>query len=432
MKSLLDKVNAKLNAQGGFIKAVSILVGGTAIGQLIAILALPILTRLYDPQSFSVLAVYTSTMSLLTVIACMRLEIAIPLPKENRTAAALFVLAIISVLFFSLLSGLLLIVFSGIFNELTNYKLSQYLWLIPVGVFIIGIYNALQYWSTRKKKFKLISKTRITQSLSGTSVKLSAGYFLGATTTGLIFGQLLAQGAGFLSLFLSLIRNDWQTFKNLKLIHLRVVLRRYKKFPKYSTLEAFMNAGSYHLPILLIAYYAAEAEAGYLMISIQLLLIPMSLFGSAISQVYLVEGASKFHQNELKKFTYDTILNLVKIIFFPLLFVAIFSPFLIPYLLGQDWSRTGILISWMVPWFFMQFISSPVSMLLHITGNQKIALILQFFGLVLRVGGILLAVKFINKYLGEVYAISGLLFYVIYLFVVLYVISKSENYKLKD
>ena len=425
MKSLLDKVNAKLNAQGGFLKAVSVLVGGTAIGQLISILALPILTRLYEPKAFSILAVYVSTMSLLTVIACMRFEIAIPLPKVDRTAAALCVLAIINVLFFSLLTTLFVIFFPNIFNTLTDNKISQFLWLIPIGVFAIGLYNALQYWSTRNKKFTLISKTRITQSVSGTGVKLGVGFLFGSWTIGLILGQLLAQAAGFLSLGGSLIKNDWKIFKTLRLIHLKAAFKRYDKFPKYSTLEALTNAGGHHLPIILIAYYAVGPEAGYLMVGMQLMSIPIGLLGSSIAQVYLAEGAKKFHQNELKKFTYNTIYNLAKIAFVPLLLAAIVSPFLVPYVLGEEWYRTGILISWMFPWFFMQLISSPVSMSLHITGNQKIALLLQVFGFMLRVGSVLFAVKFMSDYISEFYAISGFIFYSIYLIMVIYTLSNN-------
>lgn len=407
-----------------FLNRVITLVTGTAIGQLIAILALPILTRLYGPESFSVLAVYASTLSLLTVVACLRLEIAIPLPKSERIAAALCVLAVGSVLLFTLLSSLAVIFLPHIFNTLTNNKISKFLWLIPMGVFAVGMYNALQYWSTRNKKFGLISKTRVTQSLSGTTIKLGAGYLMGSWTAGLVFGQLISQGAGFLSLGRSLVKNDWYIFKSLKKAHLKLALIRYKNFPKYSTWEAFANTGGIQIPVMLIAYYAVGAEAGFLMISIQLLSAPMSLIGNAVAQVYLSEGAERYHRGELRAFTHKTILNLAKLACIPLLLAAIISPLLMPYVLGEEWGRTGVLISWMAPWFFMQFITSPVSMVLHITDNQKIAFVLQLFGLVLRVGSVVLAANIALDWVVEFYAVSGLIFYGVYLLVVLGILKK--------
>lgn len=410
-----------------FLRRVAMLVGGTAIGQLIAILSLPIITRLYSPDAFSILAVYVSVLSLVTVASGMCFEYAIPLPKSERIAAALCLLAITSVFIFTGLTTLAIIFLKELLNTLTNDKLVHFLWLIPIGVFAVGMYNALQYWSTRNKKFRLIAKTRVTQSLSGTGIKLGAGYFLAGSTIGLIFGQLLAQGSGFISLGASLLKYDIKVFKSVKFKHFKLALKRYDKFPKYTTLEVFTNTAGIQLPIIIIAYYAIGAEAGYLMIAMQLLSAPMSLLSGAISQVYLAEGAERYHRGELKDFTKKTIINLAKISGIPLFIAAIISPFFMPYLLGDEWSRTGILISWMTPWFFMQFITSPVSSVLYITKNQKLAFYLQAFGLVIRVGAVYFAVIYQSVFIGEYYALSGFVFYTLYLMVVLATVKKIES-----
>ena len=103
-----------------FVQRVGVLVGGTAIGQLINILTLPILTRLYSPEAFSVLAVYVSALALLTVVSGMCFEYAIPLPKSDRIAAALLLLAITSVLVFTSLTTLAVIFIPNAFNALTD------------------------------------------------------------------------------------------------------------------------------------------------------------------------------------------------------------------------------------------------------------------------------------------------------------------------
>lgn len=405
-----------------FARSVSVLVGGTAVAQLISILSLPVLTRIYTPEAFSALAVYSSILALVSVVACLRFEIAIPLPKSDRTAAALCVISVISVIVITCFSILAILLSSNLLNKLTAGRISESLWLIPLGVFAVGMYNAMQYWSTRKRRFGHISKTRITQSLSGTGVKLGSGYLLSGWHSGLIAGQMVAQGAGFLSLGSYLIKNDWHIFEKIKVVHLKAAFKRYDKFPKYSTLEAFANSGSIQIPVLLIAYYAIGAEAGYLMVAMQLLSAPMSLIGKAVSQVYLSDGAEHYHRGELKEFTHKTVISLAKLASLPLLLAAVASPVVLPIVLGEEWQRTGVLIAWMTPWFFMQFITSPVSMSLHITGNQKIAFSLQLAGLAVRVGSIFFAVLISANYLGEFYAISGLVFYSLYLLVILKVL----------
>ncbi|MDC4533125.1 polysaccharide biosynthesis protein, partial [Acinetobacter baumannii] len=95
MKSLLVKINSKLNAQGGFLKAVSVLVGGTAFAQLVGLICLPILTRLYSPEDYAVLGIYVAIVSILSVIACLRLEIAIPIPEKDAEAKSLLILSLL-------------------------------------------------------------------------------------------------------------------------------------------------------------------------------------------------------------------------------------------------------------------------------------------------------------------------------------------------
>lgn len=92
-----EKNKFKTFLQVDFIRNVRVLAGGTALAQLVALLVLPFLTRLYTPEDFTILATYTSVLALLTVIACLRFEIAIPMPKEQEGAINLLALSIISV-----------------------------------------------------------------------------------------------------------------------------------------------------------------------------------------------------------------------------------------------------------------------------------------------------------------------------------------------
>ncbi len=65
------------------------LVTGTTLAQVITILAAPVITRLYGPEAFGFLAIFASITSILGVIACMRYEMAIMLPKTDEEAANL-------------------------------------------------------------------------------------------------------------------------------------------------------------------------------------------------------------------------------------------------------------------------------------------------------------------------------------------------------
>lgn len=424
MKSLLDKVKAKLNAQEGFLKSVAVLVGGTAFAQLLAILVLPILTRVYSPEEFASFAVYSSILNILIVISCLRFEIAIPLPKDDETAFFLFILALLSNIFITVLIVLLVFLFQvPLLNFIQQPQLKPYIWFIPAGVFFAGLYTALQYWNTRKRNFNVIAKTRLKQSVGSSLVQVGGG-FGGLSTVGLILGHLMKFSMGSISLFITLRADIKYLLREVTISKLKESWKKYDKFPKYSSFEALANSAAIQLPVIIIAAVAVGPEAGYLMLSMQVMAMPMSLIGGAIGQVYLAHAPTYYDKRELKQYTVQTIKQISKIALVPLLMIGISAPFIFPLVFGAAWANAGHMLLWMTPWFIMQILSSPVSMSLHITGNQKSALLLQILGLLIRVGGLLLVSMTYSNLAFEYYAVSGFVFYTLYLFVILYVIKE--------
>jgi O-antigen/teichoic acid export membrane protein len=424
MADLIQRVRQKFTNR--LFRNLGYLVGGTALAQALSILVLPIITRLYTPEDFSVLAAFTSIVSMISVISCLRFEIAIPIPKKEGHALGLFVLSLISTVLVSLLLIVAIYFFSDQLNRATNDQLIGYQWIIPIAVFISGLYGALQYLATRDKAFILIAKTRVGQALTSSGAQVCLG-LLGIAPFGLLFGFILSIGSGVVALARHFIKTWLARVESIRFRKLLLILYSYRRYPKYSVLEAFANTGSVHFPILIIAYYALGEEAGFLLLAMKLLSAPMTLIGRSVSQVYLSEAPERYINGQLVGFTYKVIWSLVKVSALPLLCIAIISPFIIPIILGDNWSRAGILITYMTPWFFMQFITSPVSMSLHITNNQKSALILQVIGLILRVASVIFAAYYFNDYISEFYAISGFIFYTIFLTVVLNLVGKSES-----
>jgi O-antigen/teichoic acid export membrane protein len=428
VKSLLVKINNKLNAQGGFLKAVSVLVGGTAFAQGLAVLALPLLTRLYSPAGFSIFAVYTSILGILTVASCLRFEIAIPIPIDDKEAVALTVLALISNFFISILIGLIIWFFhADIINLLNKPEFEQLIWLIPIGVFFSGMYTALQYWATRKKSFTLIAKTRVVQSVSGTSTQLIMGT-MGYSAIGLVIGQIIKISAGIRKLGINFWNETIILLKSLDTKYLCLVFKKNDQFPKYSTLDSLANSAGIQLPILIIATLTLGSEVGYLMIAMQVMAIPIQLISGAVSQVYLADAPIAYENKTIKKYTQIILESLIKYGVSGLIFIGILSPIFSKYIFGMEWAKVGFIISWMVPWFAFQLLASPISMIMHIAGKQKQMLLLTIFGFCLRIG-MLYGQFYINpSYLIEAYAISGGIFY----FICYIIFSGTAGLVIKD
>ena len=118
-----------------FAKNVAILFSGTAIAQAIPIAVSPILTRLYSPDDFGLLAIYSACIMVLSVIATARFELAIALPDKVTDAANLFILTLKVCTLISLLLLIPIVLFADdIASSLGHEKLTPWLYLLPLSI----------------------------------------------------------------------------------------------------------------------------------------------------------------------------------------------------------------------------------------------------------------------------------------------------------
>jgi len=409
----------RLMPAGSFARNVGVLTGGTAFAQGLTVLALPLLTRLYTPDDFALLAVYVAVIGIITVVSCLRYNIAIPLPEDDDDGLALLAVSLLAATVISAALVLpVLLAPAQTAALLGQPSLAPFLWMVPLGVFLASAYNALQYWASRKKRFGLVTRTRMTRALGGVGTQLGLGV-AALSPFGLILGHMLYGGLGVVGLARDLWRQDRPALRGLSTARLAAQAAQYRRFPMWSVPEALFNTAGVQLPIILIAAAAAGPEAGFLMLAMRVMGLPMGLVGASVAQVFLVEAPAKLRDGTLSAFTRRTMWTLLKIGAPPLLAVGVLSPLLFPLVFGTEWARAGWLVAWMTPWFVLQFVASPVSMVLHVTGRQGLAMALQVFGLLLRLSPVLVATSIMPGQVSEIYALTGAVFYGLYILVVL-------------
>lgn len=407
----------------GMLRSVTTLVGGTVIGHAITMLAMPLSTRLFTPEDFSTLSVFSSIVGILVVIACLRYDAAIILPEDNADAINVFSLAVLSSAVTAIvLTVILFLIPHGLFTTLRVSAIAPYRWLLPIGVLTGGTYLAVQAWYVREKRFKGIARSRALQAAGAAGAQISMG-FGGIAPLGLLIGYVTNFGAGCFYMLASIWRNSPQLIAEIHWKRMGTLARTYDKFPKYSTWEGLANGISNSGPLIIIAAMAPGPEAGYIALSLFVLQAPLALLGNAIGQVYVSEAAIAYREDRLGAFTATVLGGLVSTGTGPMVFIGIISPFCFELIFGSDWQRSGVLVAWMVPWFLLQFLSSPICNALHVTGHQRLMMIFHLFGVLLRVGMVVLAGMFASSIISEAWAISGLFFYAAYLAVILGVVK---------
>jgi O-antigen/teichoic acid export membrane protein len=365
---------------------------GTLSGRLIALAALPVITRLYSPDDFALLAVYLALVGTLAVAACLRLDVAIPLVESEGEAAALLVLALLALATVTAVLILpALLMPDRIASALGAPALAPHLWLVPLGVAMAGSYSALQFWSTRARRFGVIARTRVGQAAVGVAAILALGG-AGISPFGLLLGNALNIGAGGFSLAASALVRDGALLRTIKLRNLAPAFCHNHRYPLLSTPEALFNMAGTHLPVILIAA-CAGAQAGFLLLAMQVMAAPMTLLGSSISQVYVSRAPTEFREGRLAPYTLSIMRRLVLLGAGPLMVGGALALVVFPWIFGKDWARAGQIVTWLVPWMVLQFIASPVSMVMFVVGRQGAMLFLTTLGLFMRTGGVLIAIQ---------------------------------------
>lgn len=394
-----------------FLKNASLLMGGTGVAQIIILLASPIITRLYEPSVFGEFSAYVGVISVFVVISTLRYHLAIPIASTDKEALHLATISLLSLIFITLFTTLLILLtpLEGYFQTIVENKTA--IWLIPVGVFFVGLYQVANYWAIRRKIFKDIASTRVIQSTLLVLIQVSAAGF---GVLALIIGQIIGQTAGVYRLFKK--GNIFEGYSCVNKIELIKVAKKYKKFPLLESWSSLLNTAGYHLPVLFLAFFFSSTSAGLYALANQVLSIPVSLLGEAVGKVFMSGVSDKFKSGKANDYIYEIISNLAKI-FAPLFVIfAVFASDLFGFIFGSSWEGAGGYATIMSPWLYIVFIVSPIASSLFLVNKQEYTLYFQICLLFFRVLSISIGVHFESVILAIVlYSASSAIVWVGYL-----------------
>lgn len=407
---MLAKLRERLGASE-FLRHVLTLMTGTALAQAMPILASPIIARLYSPHE---LGIYTAFMSLvggLVTIAAWRYDLAIVLPRKAEDARGLVKLATRANTVTCLVAGVvLLIVAKPLSNWLNVPELQP--WLIGVAIMAWALSQAtiFNYWSTRNKGFGLLARNRIGQSATTTATQLGFGAVqLG--TAGLILSTFLGHVVSAANLFFRSRREIY----GLPSTSTRAMLREHKKMPLLNAPTAVLDTVRVNGVQLLISSFFSPEKLGQFGQAWRLLQAPAALINSSLTQVFFQRLAT-VKRGDMVRIVWASILRSALIGLVPFLLLYLLSPALFPFIFGERWAPAGHLGAALVPWLYVNFISSPVSTVFIVTKRQGT---LFWFGLPFTALPLLLIWFFHSDMLATVQALSLLMAALLTLFLVL-------------
>lgn len=353
------------------------LFSGSAFAQIIPLIASIFLARIYPPEDFGVLAIFTSIIMIFSAVINLRYEFAIPISSNDKEAVTVSLLSGIVAILFSLLILIVIVIFKeDLLAKMGGENLGNGIYLIPFSLFLNGVFNTLNYFNLRLKEFKDIAASNVLRSSSGAILQVGFGY-AGIKPWGLIFGYVLSFLFGNLKMF----QNFWK-YKTVLLSvskdDLLSVSKRYKKFPLISIWGVLLNNISLNLNNFIIPKFFGMQNLGLYSYGFRNLSMPLNLISGNIGQVYYQKSI------ELKNnFSNQTSLFLSiakKIIFITLpifTFLFFFIEDLFEIIYGAEWRIAGTYSKILLPLFLIRSIYSPLSLLTIALEKQLMMVIFQ-------------------------------------------------------
>jgi O-antigen/teichoic acid export membrane protein len=275
---MIERALPMLFKQGrprGFLRDMLVSASGIAGGQLLVLMATPVLARLYAPAEFGVYASLVVVSGILSTGAALRLDAALPSTLDGETPAMvrLGVLACVAML---LLASIAMVLGLYRFLPWPAALAGSLSILCALTGAMQGLLNIFCAALIRKGRFANTAVLRIVQPAAFIVAALCM--IPGGLPIAFAMGVAVAVGFGLVF--------SWRPLVMPAKCGMGDVARKYWEFPLISLPVAMMDTFALAMPLLFIAqYYGAAAAGNYAQVQ-RLSSAPLLLCAAAIAQVF--------------------------------------------------------------------------------------------------------------------------------------------------
>lgn len=337
---------------------------GAVVALAITLAATPVLTRLYGPDTFGLLGVFSALVALGALIGTGRYEQAIALPADVNDAASLVRWARRLALATSLATCLILPWREAVALRLGHAEIADWLWALPPAIWLTAEIQIAAAWAVRRSEYGQLARARVAQALTTAAAQLAT---FAAGSAALLAGLLAGLGV------------QWHALARLHAKPAadaappRSLAQRYRTFPLYVLPAVLIDTASIQIPALFGSRWFDLAFVGQYTLAARILSLPVTLANTALAPVFYQTFGLR-SPGERRGFLFRTWLKLAVVGVAAYLPLACFGERLFGLVLGPGWETGGAIAVVLTPMYFAMFISSPTSGALHVLQGQHYSL----------------------------------------------------------
>jgi lipopolysaccharide exporter len=370
-----------------FWKNVMSIMSGTAAGQVVALVSMPILTRLYVPSQFGTMGLLVAISSIISILATMRYEVAIVLPEKDEVAAVIASVAFLMVTGISLLLMIgISIYWAEISRILSVSERGHWIFLVPLLTLLMAVFNIFRMWNCRNHQFRHIAFASPALHVGYTFISLIIAlspFNINGLVVGRVAGQLMGAIVLLKGNFLNFCSAIWASFPKKNWLH---IVGNYRQFPLFNTPYSLLGAISKEAIVLIFAMTNSLSAAGSYLMARTIIYVPIGLISTSIGPVFYREAVSVLHEEDFQQRTLDMFF-VIAILAGPLyVFAAFWGVEIFQIILGSQWREAGEFFSLLIPVGLMLLLTSWPDRVFEVTKHQHLSLTLRLIFDTLSVG----------------------------------------------
>lgn len=371
-----------------FVRHLLTLLSGTAAGQLIALLAAPLLTRLYGPNDFAVVAAFVGISTILSIFATLRYDLALLLPQQEEDAGTVFQLSILVLLGATCLIGLLLWLLGPLLvaSIPTFAAVSHVMPLLPLMVLAIAGSQILTAWANRQRAYREMAGSSVINQGGNVAIATVVGWSQ-VMSGGLLAGRLVGQVVSAVWLAVRL-RSGFPRL-DFHAGALVTVARRYRQFPFFNVPYSVLGALSQEFLIFALLAFHHPSIAGYFALVRTVLLLPARYLSSSLGLVFFREAAQLFGTPALESLTLKLMYRLGVVVAPVTVFFMFWSEEIFVLAFGENWRPAGKIAAWYAPVGFLFLFTSWPERLYEVSERQTVSLGIEIAGNITKVAAVL-------------------------------------------
>lgn len=355
----------------GFLKSVLSLSSGVVIGQIINSIGMPIISRIYTAADLGDYTLITSSANVVIAVSVLGMMTVFMLPEKDTEARELSRLVSISTIIISFFCVLLFYLVSPwwrfIMAEAVSYTTALVvLWLYVVFAVVSNICYA---YVNRLKLYRVL----FWNPIIGATVNIILGIVFGILGWGFV-GYTIAHIVSMLANIIHLIThaNPFSFIPRIERQGYKKLLKSYQRFPKYQMPANLISSIAIQIPLEIMGICFSSTVLGYYSMTNRVMYMPITLLATPINRVYFQEASSRYQKGEnISEFAFKIMETNIKLAMLPIIILMVFGRWIFSFVLGPQWSESGVYAAVLGIYFLVAFCISCLSGSFVIIGKSS-------------------------------------------------------------